>query len=189
MNTYRSFFEKFFWNNINSFPLTLLSSINTTATMQSTSRTQTEGTSSRLSNKIGTNMEGGFWSVWRTLSSLEHKHFKFLTLSLCCVLHVSHFFDINLIFFINNSDHLFDDYIKAFQKASKFLYIEHQYPFENFTLTHCLCESLKTNKNLKVIIVTAIKTDLPTGLVGELFDWSQDHSTNTSQVFQFQFCV
>lgn len=28
-----------------------------------------------------------------------------------------------------------------------------------------------------MIIVTAIKTDLPTGIVGELFDWSQDHST------------
>jgi hypothetical protein len=74
------------------------------------------------------------------------------------------------------SNHLFDDYIKAFQNTSKFLYIEHQYPFENFTLTYCLCEALKSNKNLKVIIVTAIKTDLPTGLVGELFDWSQDHS-------------
>jgi len=73
------------------------------------------------------------------------------------------------------ADHLFDDYIKAFQNAKHFLYIEHQYPFENFTLTHCLCEALKMNKNLKVIIVTAIKTDLPTGLVGELFDWSQDH--------------
>jgi len=26
-----------------------------------------------------------------------------------------------------------------------------------------------------VIIVTPVKTDLPSGLVGELFDWSQDH--------------
>jgi hypothetical protein len=40
-----------------------------------------------------------------------------------------------------------------------------------------MCEMLKSNPELRVIIVTPVKTDLPTGLVGEIFDWSQDHST------------
>lgn len=34
----------------------------------------------------------------------------------------------------------------------------------------------KENKDLHVLIVLPVKTDLPTGLVGELVDWSQDHS-------------
>lgn len=61
-------------------------------------------------------------------------------------------------------------------QAKKYMYIEHQYPFQNFTLTYYMCEALKANPQLKVVIVTPIKTDLPSGLVGEIFDWSQDHS-------------
>jgi len=59
--------------------------------------------------------------------------------------------------------------------AKSFLYLEHQYPFHNYPLTHFMCQSLKKNPNLRVLIVTPVKTDLPTGLVGELVDWSQDH--------------
>lgn len=40
-----------------------------------------------------------------------------------------------------------------------------------------MCEALRSNPLLQVVIVTAIKTDLPTGLVGDLVDWSQDHIT------------
>jgi hypothetical protein len=40
-----------------------------------------------------------------------------------------------------------------------------------------MCEALRANPDLLVVIVTAIKTDLPTGLVGDLVDWSQDHIT------------
>eukprot|EP01126_Amoeba_proteus_P049171 TRINITY_DN5731_c3_g1_i1.p1 TRINITY_DN5731_c3_g1~~TRINITY_DN5731_c3_g1_i1.p1 ORF type:complete len:278 (+),score=62.12 TRINITY_DN5731_c3_g1_i1:532-1365(+) len=75
-------------------------------------------------------------------------------------------FDVNL---------LFEDYKMLIQQTKEFLYIEHQYPFQNYALTYCLCEVLKLNLRLKVIIVTSVKTDLPTGLVGDLFDWSQDH--------------
>lgn len=46
---------------------------------------------------------------------------------------------------------LFEDYRKLIQKAKKFLYIEHQYPFQNFGLTYYLCEALKANPNLRYI--------------------------------------
>ena len=75
-----------------------------------------------------------------------------------------------------NRNLVFDDYKKLISQAKTFLYVEHQYPFQNFALTYYLCEALKANQDLKVIIVTSVKTDLPTGLVGDLFDWSQDHS-------------
>ena len=61
------------------------------------------------------------------------------------------------------------------RKAKKFLFVEHQYPFQNFALTYEMCEALRRNDKLKVIIITPVKTDLPTGLVGDLVDWSQDH--------------
>jgi phosphatidylserine/phosphatidylglycerophosphate/cardiolipin synthase-like enzyme len=77
---------------------------------------------------------------------------------------------------------LFDMHKKLLQNARKFLYIEHQYPFQNFALAYTLCEALKKNPELQVIIVTPVKTDLPTGLVGELFDWSQDHIIDHLQV-------
>ncbi|EFA81758.1 phospholipase D [Heterostelium album PN500] len=70
---------------------------------------------------------------------------------------------------------LFDDYGKMILNAKEFLYVEHQYPFQNFTLTYYMCEALKANPKLHILIVTPVKTDLPSGLVGELFDWSQDH--------------
>eukprot|EP01102_Stenamoeba_stenopodia_P013684 TRINITY_DN4473_c1_g1_i1.p1 TRINITY_DN4473_c1_g1~~TRINITY_DN4473_c1_g1_i1.p1 ORF type:complete len:974 (+),score=221.89 TRINITY_DN4473_c1_g1_i1:104-3025(+) len=70
---------------------------------------------------------------------------------------------------------LFDDYCRMITNAKKYLYFEHQYPFQNGALTYYMCEALQQNPDLKVIIVTAVKTDLPSGIVGELFDWSQDH--------------
>eukprot|EP01112_Ceratiomyxa_fruticulosa_P012371 TRINITY_DN3420_c0_g1_i1.p1 TRINITY_DN3420_c0_g1~~TRINITY_DN3420_c0_g1_i1.p1 ORF type:complete len:1058 (-),score=232.48 TRINITY_DN3420_c0_g1_i1:937-4110(-) len=70
---------------------------------------------------------------------------------------------------------LFDNFRSLVLGAKKFLYVEHQYPFQNFTLAYYMCEALRSNPNLKVLIVTPVKTDLPSGLVGELFDWSQDH--------------
>ncbi|EGG14021.1 phospholipase D [Cavenderia fasciculata] len=74
-----------------------------------------------------------------------------------------------------DSNLLFDDFGKMILNAKEFLYIEHQYPFQNFTLTYYMCEALKAKPNLHILIVTPVKTDLPSGLVGELFDWSQDH--------------
>ena len=71
--------------------------------------------------------------------------------------------------------YLFEDYCKMIKSAERFLYIEHQYPFQNFALTQLMCEQLKSKPELRLIVVTPIKTDLPTGVVGELFDWSQDH--------------
>jgi len=74
-----------------------------------------------------------------------------------------------------DTNYMFDCFKKFIQGAKRSLYVEHQYPFQNFALTYYLCEALKSNPNLKVIIVSPIKSDLPTGLVGDLFDWSQDH--------------
>lgn len=71
--------------------------------------------------------------------------------------------------------YLFEDYCKMIKSAEHFLYVEHQYPFQNFALTQLMCEQLKQKPELQLIVVTPIKTDLPSGLVGELFDWSQDH--------------
>ncbi|KAN0041209.1 hypothetical protein ACTFIV_003745 [Dictyostelium citrinum] len=70
---------------------------------------------------------------------------------------------------------MFDEYGKMILNAKEFLYVEHQYPFQNFTLTYYMCEALKANPKLHLLVVTPVKTDLPSGLVGELFDWSQDH--------------
>jgi len=52
-----------------------------------------------------------------------------------------------------------------------------QYAFQNGAITYWMCEALRRNPKLKVIVVTAVKTDLPTGFLGDFFDWSQDHST------------
>jgi phosphatidylserine/phosphatidylglycerophosphate/cardiolipin synthase-like enzyme len=71
---------------------------------------------------------------------------------------------------------LLDNFCALIRNAKDYIYIEHQYPFHNFALTHCLCEALQRNKNLRVIIVTPVKTDLPTGIVGKLLDMSQDDS-------------
>jgi phospholipase D1/2 len=72
---------------------------------------------------------------------------------------------------------MFEMHRQAIRRATKFLFIEHQYPFHNWGLAQEMCEALRSNPLLKVVIVTAIKTDLPTGLVGDLVDWSQDHIT------------
>lgn len=70
---------------------------------------------------------------------------------------------------------MLDDYCKSILQAKKHLYIEHQYPFQNYALTHCMRQALRDNPELKVIIIAPFKTDLPSGIVGELFDQSQDH--------------
>ncbi len=60
--------------------------------------------------------------------------------------------------------------------ARRFLYLEHQYPFQNFALTYYMCQALRTNPQLLLLIVTPVQTDLPRGIVGEWIDWSQDQS-------------
>lgn len=69
---------------------------------------------------------------------------------------------------------LFDEYSKMITGAKKFIYFEHQYPFQNFALTYYMCQALRNNPSLLVIIVAPVKTDLPRGIVGEWIDWSQD---------------
>jgi hypothetical protein len=78
-------------------------------------------------------------------------------------------------------------YCQTIVSAKKYLYFEHQYPFQNYPLTYLMCQTLKKNQNLRVLIVTPVKTDLPSGLVGELVDWSQDHSTFFYISFHFDF--
>lgn len=71
---------------------------------------------------------------------------------------------------------MFHAYCEIIMSAKKYLYFEHQYPFQNYHLTRLLCQALERNPELKVIILSPIKSDLPSGLVGEFVDWSQDHS-------------
>lgn len=76
-----------------------------------------------------------------------------------------------------DGDMMFDAHRQMIRRAKRFLFIEHQYPFHNWGLSHEMCEALRANPALMVVIVTAVKTDLPTGIVGDLVDWSQDHIT------------
>merc|ERR1711963_496384 len=70
---------------------------------------------------------------------------------------------------------LLNDICSLLLSAKSFIFIEHQYPFQNGAITYYMCEALRRNPELKLLIVTAVKTDLPTGILGDLFDWSQDH--------------
>ncbi|PRP83108.1 hypothetical protein PROFUN_09787 [Planoprotostelium fungivorum] len=74
-----------------------------------------------------------------------------------------------------DTQYLFREYTEMIQQAKKSIYIEHQYPFHNYPLTHFMCQALINNPNLQLIIVAPIKTDLLTGFVGNLVDWSEDH--------------
>src|SRR5687768_9691016 len=73
-------------------------------------------------------------------------------------------------------NYLFNEFVQTITRAKNFLYIEHQYPFHNYPLTYFMCQTLKQNPNLRVLIITPVRTDLPSGVVGEFVDWSQDHS-------------
>lgn len=70
---------------------------------------------------------------------------------------------------------LLENFCTIINNASNYLYFEHQYPFQNFILTQCMCDALKKNKKLHLIMIIPIKTDLPTGIVGSYLDMSQDH--------------
>lgn len=62
-----------------------------------------------------------------------------------------------------------DDYVSSiyswyallFKKAKNSIYIEDQFPFQDISITHILEERLKQEKNLKVIIVSPMKPNLP----------------------------
>ena len=70
--------------------------------------------------------------------------------------------------------------------AKESIYIEHQYPFQNAALTYYMCEALRTNPKLFLIVITPIKTDLPGGIVGDFIDWSQDHIIDHLQLIYNQ---
>eukprot|EP01080_Neovahlkampfia_damariscottae_P002887 gene2887-4730_t len=70
---------------------------------------------------------------------------------------------------------LLDMFCSIINSAKEYLYFEHQWPFHNFVLTQCMCDALKRNPDLYVIMVAPIKTDLPKGFVGSMLDMSQDH--------------
>lgn len=71
---------------------------------------------------------------------------------------------------------LIDNFFTLIRNAQEFIYVEHQYPFQNAALTQCIIETLQKNPKLKLIVITPVKTDLPSGVVGDLIDMSQDHS-------------
>jgi phosphatidylserine/phosphatidylglycerophosphate/cardiolipin synthase-like enzyme len=77
---------------------------------------------------------------------------------------------------------LLDNFISLISNANESLYIEHQYPFHDVSLTQCLCERLRMNQNLKVIIIMPVKSDLPSGVVGTLLDMSQDQIFENLQI-------
>jgi len=70
---------------------------------------------------------------------------------------------------------LLDHYCSLIRRAKKYIYIEHQYPFQSFALTHCMCAAMRRNPNLKVIVIAPVKNDLPNGIIGSLLDISNDH--------------
>eukprot|EP01119_Soliformovum_irregulare_P018865 TRINITY_DN5871_c0_g1_i2.p1 TRINITY_DN5871_c0_g1~~TRINITY_DN5871_c0_g1_i2.p1 ORF type:complete len:541 (+),score=138.32 TRINITY_DN5871_c0_g1_i2:1159-2781(+) len=78
---------------------------------------------------------------------------------------------------VYDTNYLFHEHCHVITSAKKFLYIEHQYPFHSYALCHVMCQTLRKNPNLRILIITPIKTDLPTGVLGEWVDWSQDHIT------------
>eukprot|EP01117_Protostelium_nocturnum_P019954 TRINITY_DN8780_c0_g1_i1.p1 TRINITY_DN8780_c0_g1~~TRINITY_DN8780_c0_g1_i1.p1 ORF type:complete len:862 (-),score=242.51 TRINITY_DN8780_c0_g1_i1:109-2694(-) len=74
-----------------------------------------------------------------------------------------------------DTQYLFREFTEMITNAKEFIYLEHQYPFHNFPLTHFMCQALQNNPNLLVVIVAPVKTDLLSGFVGNLVDWSEDH--------------
>jgi phosphatidylserine/phosphatidylglycerophosphate/cardiolipin synthase-like enzyme len=54
---------------------------------------------------------------------------------------------------------LFEAHRQMLRRAKRTLYIEHQYPFHNWALTYELCEALRANPGLRVLIVTAVKVE------------------------------
>lgn len=70
---------------------------------------------------------------------------------------------------------LLDNVCTLIRNAQDYVYVEHQYPFQNYSLAQCMLQALNTNQNLKLIVITCIKTDLPTGFVGSMLDISQTH--------------
>lgn len=82
-----------------------------------------------------------------------------------------------------DSTNLFlENFYDLIHNAQDFIYMEHQYPFQNAALTQCMIDTLKRNSKLKIIIITPVKTDLPTGVVGDLIDMSQDHIVDHLQL-------
>ncbi|KAL0487482.1 phospholipase D [Acrasis kona] len=77
---------------------------------------------------------------------------------------------------------LLDNFIKLISNAQDCLYIEHQYPFHDVSLTQCLCDRLQSNQNLRVIVMMPVKSDLPGGIVGSLLDISQDQIFENLQI-------
>lgn len=76
----------------------------------------------------------------------------------------------------DTTNKLIDNFFTLIRNAKEFIYLEHQYPFQNAALTQCMIETLQKNPKLKLIVITPVKTDLPSGVVGDLIDMSQDHS-------------
>jgi len=70
---------------------------------------------------------------------------------------------------------ILDSFNVMIQNAQDYIYMEHQYPFQNAALTQVMIDALKSKPKLKLIVITPVKTDLPTGFVGDLIDMSQDH--------------
>ena len=48
------------------------------------------------------------------------------------------------------SNLMFESYVKMIKTAKKFLYFEHQYPFQNGALTYYMCDALCRNPDLLV---------------------------------------
>lgn len=67
------------------------------------------------------------------------------------------------------------DFTSTIASAKHYVYVEHQYCFQNYSLTRELIAALEANPKLRVIIVCPVTTDLPNGIVGELVDAAQDH--------------
>ena len=74
---------------------------------------------------------------------------------------------------------MLEDFCHFILRAESLLYIEHQY-IQSPAIARCIRDALSTKPALKVIIVTAVKTDLPVGLVGRLFNATTKGPTEQS---------
>jgi len=70
-----------------------------------------------------------------------------------------------------NGHAMMEDFCHFIHRAESLLYIEHQY-VQAPAIAKCLRDALRAKPNLRIIIVTAVKTDLPVGLAGRIFNAS-----------------
>ncbi len=68
-------------------------------------------------------------------------------------------------------------YANRIRKAKRSIYVEDQFPFQNEFITRILCQRLREQKNLRVIIVGPMEPNLP-GIVGSMLSKTSVNDIN-----------